>query len=138
MMHNDPSLTAQALLRGDVLAANCPSRQILQHVTSRWGGLVLIALGPETLRFAQLRRKIGGISERMLAQTLQTLEADGLVRRHDHAEVPPRVDYCLTPAGREISLRVFALSDWIEANLPALLATRGADAAPAGSGQGAG
>ncbi|SOC03650.1 HxlR family transcriptional regulator [Rhodobacter sp. JA431] len=108
--------------RGDVFAAACPSRQILQHVTSRWGGLVLIALREETLRFAQLRRRIDGISERMLAQTLQVLEGDGLILRKDYGEVPPRVDYTLTPAGREISARVFALSDWIEENLPELLA----------------
>ncbi|MBZ4023393.1 transcriptional regulator [Rhodobacter sp. TJ_12] len=108
--------------RGDVFASACPSRQILQHVTSRWGGLVLIALREETLRFAQLRRRIDGISERMLAQTLQVLEGDGLILRTDHGEVPPRVDYTLTPAGREISARVFALSDWIEENLPELLA----------------
>lgn len=122
-MHSPPAVLAE-LPRGDVLAADCPSRQILQHVTSRWGGLVMIALGRETLRFAQLRRKIGGISERMLAQTLQVLEADGLVARHDHGEVPPRVDYCLTPAGWEIATRVFALTDWIETHLPDLLARR--------------
>ncbi|PTV94409.1 HxlR family transcriptional regulator [Rhodobacter aestuarii] len=115
--------------RGDVFAAACPSRQILQHVTSRWGGLVLIALREETLRFAQLRRRIDGISERMLAQTLQVLEGDGLILRKDYGEVPPRVDYTLTPAGREISARVFALSDWIEKNLPELLALT-PDAAP--------
>ena len=122
-MHNPPVLLAE-LPRGDVLARDCPSRQILQHVTSRWGGLVMVALGRETLRFAQLRRRIGGISERMLAQTLQVLEADGLVARHDHGEVPPRVDYCLTPAGWEIATRVFALTDWIETHLPELLAER--------------
>ncbi|SOC02023.1 HxlR family transcriptional regulator [Rhodobacter maris] len=109
-------------MQGDVLARDCPSRQILQHVSSRWGGLVLIALRGSTLRFAELRRRIQGISERMLAQTLQVLEADGLLIRTDHGEVPPRVDYRLTPAGEEISARVFALSDWIESHLPELMA----------------
>ena len=122
-MHKEAFAAAQHW-PAKVLAEDCPSRMILQHVTSRWGGLVMIALGHETLRFAQLRRKIGGISERMLAQTLQVLEADGLVARHDHGEVPPRVDYRLTPAGWEIATRVFALTDWIETHLPDLLAQR--------------
>ncbi|MFD2173359.1 winged helix-turn-helix transcriptional regulator [Rhodobacter lacus] len=122
MMHRTRANSTEEGPRGDVLARACPSRQILQHVTSRWGGLILIALRGGTLRFAELRRRIDGISERMLAQTLQVLEADGLLIRTDHGEVPPRVDYRLTPAGEEISARVFALSDWIESHLPELMA----------------
>ena len=64
------------LRRGDLLTTACPSREVLKRVTSRWGVLVLIALETETLRFSQLRRKIGGVSERMLAQTLQCLDSD--------------------------------------------------------------
>lgn len=120
--------TARALMqRGDVLAADCPSRLILQHVTSRWGALVLLALlAGGTLRFAQLRRRIGGISERMLAQTLQVLEGDGLILRHAHDVVPPHVDYRLTPLGAELAPRVMQLAGWIEENLPRLLAGRAA------------
>jgi DNA-binding HxlR family transcriptional regulator len=118
-MHKDPFEAAQHW-PANVLAADCPSRQILQHVTSRWGTLVLIALAPETLRFAELRRRVQGISERMLAQTLQVLESDGLVSRHAHDVVPPHVDYALTPLGREVGARVIELARWIEANLPAL------------------
>jgi DNA-binding HxlR family transcriptional regulator len=88
--------------RGQLFAADCPSRGVLDHVTSRWGVLALVALRDGTLRFSELRRRIGGVSEKMLAQTLQALEEDGFVLRTAHPEVPPRVDYRLTPlAGRE-------------------------------------
>ncbi len=101
----------------DVLAAECPSRQILKHLTSQWAILVLRALGEGTLRFSQLRRKVGGVSERMLAQTLQVLESDGLVHRVSYPVVPPHVDYTLTPLGAEAATRVVALTSWIEENL---------------------
>ncbi len=113
------NLTAK-MERGDLMAAACPSREVLKHVTSRWGVLVLIALRDKTLRFSQLRRRIGGVSERMLAQTLQWLEGDGLVKRVAHEVVPPHVDYSLTPLGLEAAERVAALADWIETSLPAI------------------
>lgn len=120
-----PADLAQQLRDGamvpDVMSQNCPSRRILQHVTSRWGTLVLVALEPGTQRFSALRRRIGGISERMLAQTLQQLEADGLVHRHAHDVVPPHVDYTLTPLGRDLAPRLLALAIWIEDNLATLL-----------------
>ncbi|QAY94901.1 transcriptional regulator [Methylovirgula ligni] len=106
------------LRRGDLLTTNCPSREVLKHVTSRWGVLVLIALETETLRFSQLRRKIGGVSERMLAQTLQCLESDGIVRRVAYDIVPPHVEYSLTPLGRQAAQKVRGLADWIEINMP--------------------
>lgn len=105
------------------MAETCPSRAVLRHVTSRWGVLVLIALETDTLRFGELRRRIGGVSERMLAQTLQWLEADGLVNRVAHEVVPPRVEYSLTPLGREAAARVRALADWIETSLPSIAET---------------
>jgi DNA-binding HxlR family transcriptional regulator len=110
--------------RGEVLSALCPSREVLQHVTSRWGVLVLVVLRGGTHRFSELRRKIGGVSEKMLAQTLQTLEADGFLRRTAHPVVPPHVDYDLTPLGREMAQQVAEMVDWIEGNLPRLLAGR--------------
>lgn len=119
-----PTTLTEAVRRGDVLAAACPSRGILKHVTSRWGVLVLIVLLDGTHRFAELRRRIGGVSERMLAQTLQWLEGDGLVRRVSYPVVPPHVEYSLTPLGREAAERVQGLADWIEGNLPRLLAAR--------------
>ena len=100
------------------MAAACPSREVLKHVTSRWGVLVLMALEGGTRRFGALRRTIGGVSERMLAQTLQWLERDGLVRRVAHDVVPPHVEYSLTPLGREAAERVRGLADWIECSMP--------------------
>lgn len=124
------------LLRGDVMAAACPSREILRHMTSRWGVLVLIALLGGTLRFGDLRRRIGGVSERMLAQTLQWLEADGLVDRRAFETVPPHVEYTLTPLGRTAAGKVRELADWIERSLPALLQNRRpARGAAAGAGR---
>jgi len=122
----DPDLFDRDLpLRGNLYAAECPSRSVLQHVTSRWGVLVLIALlAGGTLRFSELRRRIGGVSEKMLAQTLQWLEADGFVERRAHPVVPPHVDYRLTPLGQEIGVHVHELADWIEGKLPAILAAR--------------
>jgi len=112
---------SERLRRGDVLTPQCPSREILNHLTSRWGVLVLIALLPGTLRFSQLRRKIGGVSERMLAQTLQLLESDGMVERHAYDIVPPHVEYTLTPMGREAAVRVRELADWVETHYAAVL-----------------
>jgi DNA-binding HxlR family transcriptional regulator len=81
------------VMRGDVMSEHCPSREVLKHVTSRWGVLLLVALGDGTQRFGELRRKVGGISERMLIQTLQWLEQDGFVQRTAHAgssgRIPP-------------------------------------------------
>ena len=108
----------------DVYAAQCPSRGVLDHVTSRWGVLVLVALAEEMHRFSALRRKIGGVSEKMLAQTLTTLEADGFVERTAYPEVPPRVEYRLTPLGRDVAQRVEGLVEWIEGNLPRVLRAR--------------
>lgn len=109
---------SQKLLHGDLMAASCPSREVLKHVTSRWGVLALMALESRTHRFSELRRTIGGVSERMLAQTLQWLEGDGLVRRVAYDVVPPHVEYSLTPLGREAAEKVRVLADWIEASLP--------------------
>ena len=109
------------LRRGEVLAAECPSREILNHVTSRWGVLVLTVLMEGTHRFSDLRRKIGGVSEKMLAQTLQQLEKDGFIDRIAFPVVPPHVEYSLTPMGVQIGTQVDGLVDWIESNLPKIL-----------------
>ncbi|RAR82836.1 HxlR family transcriptional regulator [Paracidovorax anthurii] len=119
-----PTSLAELMRRGDVLSPACPSREILQHVTSRWGVLVLVALHDGTLRFSELRRKVAGVSERMLAQTLQWLERDGFVARKAYPVVPPHVEYSLTPLGREVGLRVQALADWIGGHLPEILAAQ--------------
>lgn len=111
--------------RGDVFSDKCPSRDILKHVTSRWGVLVLFALKDgETQRFSELRRKIVGVSEKMLAQTLQALELDGFVSRISYPVVPPHVEYSLTELGVEVATRVANLADWIEDNIADILAIK--------------
>jgi len=117
--------------RGDLLAEACPSREVLKHMTSRWGLFVLMVLTKRTHRFAELRRAIGGVSERMLAQTLQWLELDGLVLRVAHDVVPPHVEYSLTPLGRDASRQVVGLTDWIESHMPQMTAARNRHAAAA-------
>jgi DNA-binding HxlR family transcriptional regulator len=118
----DSTATLAALLqRGNLFTGKCPSREVLKHVTSRWGVLILVALLGGTHRFSDLRRKVGGVSERMLAQTLQWLESDGFVLRRSYPVVPPHVEYSLTPLGVEVGHRVEALADWIESNLTRIL-----------------
>lgn len=116
---DDGTLTSR-VRRGDLFIGpgNCESREIFSHITSLWGVLCLIALRDGTLRFSELRRKAGGVSEKMLAQTLQRLEADGLIRRTSYPVVPPHVEYDLTPLGEEAAAHVAALADWLEINLP--------------------
>jgi DNA-binding HxlR family transcriptional regulator len=118
-----PLPISEQLQRGNLLAADCPSRDVLKHVTSRWGVLVLMALEGRTRRFSELRRMIGGVSERMLAQTLQWLEGDGLVDRVAYPVVPPHVEYSLSPLGVEAAARVRELADWIETSLPQIAET---------------
>jgi len=121
-MKNTETLKMSELMRrGELFAVQCPSRIILQHVTSRWGVLVLVALMGGTHRFSDLRRKVGGVSEKMLAQTLQCLEKDGFIDRVSFPVVPPHVEYTLTPLGMDIGRKVEELADWIETNLPAIL-----------------
>ena len=119
-----PTSIADLLARGDLFAEKCPSRDVLKHVTSRWGVLLLVALLAGTHRFSELRRKVNGISEKMLAQTLQWLEGDGFVERISYPVVPPHVEYTLTPLGQEIGRKVESLADWIETNLPTILAAK--------------
>ena len=118
---NTPSGIVASLQRGQLFSAACPSRDVLKHITSRWGVLVLLVLATRVHRFSELRRTIGGVSERMLAQTLQWLEGDGLVDRLAFDVVPPHVEYRLTPLGREAAERVQGLADWIETSLPRIL-----------------
>lgn len=116
------STLSQQLRDGNLFAEKCPSREVLKHVTSRWGVLILVALRDGTHRFSDLRRKMGGVSEKMLAQSLQALEQDGFINRVSYPVVPPHVEYSLTPLGEQVSEKVAALADWIEVNLPQVLA----------------
>ncbi|ROS74461.1 helix-turn-helix domain-containing protein [Cellulomonas sp. PhB143] len=114
------------LFTAGVLPAACPSRTVLDHVTSRWGVLVLVALAEREMRWGELRRTVEGVSEKMLAQTLRTLEADGIVHREAWASIPPRVDYSLTDRGRELAQRLLPLTDWIADNADAIVGTAAA------------
>ncbi|MRT05091.1 transcriptional regulator [Ewingella americana] len=118
------NILGERLRRGEVMSADCPSREILSHVTSRWGVLVLIALSDGTQRFSELRRKINGVSEKMLAQTLQTLETDGFVDRISYPVVPPHVEYSLSPLGVEVQTQLTGLTDWVETNLHRIINQR--------------
>ena len=96
-----------------ILPSKCASRTVLDHVTSKWGVLVIIALSSGSLRWSELRTIVDGISEKMLAQTLRTLEADGFVLRVAQASIPPRVNYSLTPLGDELAEKLLPLMEWI-------------------------
>ncbi|MFF5788376.1 winged helix-turn-helix transcriptional regulator [Streptomyces sp. NPDC012693] len=108
----------------DVFARACPSRRTLEHVTGRWGSLALGALYHGTFRFNELRRRIDGVSEKMLSQTLHALERDGLVHREAQPVNPPRVDYRLTPLGREVAERLVGLIALVEGRMPQVEAAR--------------
>lgn len=107
-----------------VFPAACPSRTVLDHVTSKWGVLVLLALSEgEPLRWSELRRRAEGVSEKMLAQTLRTLETDGLLLRDARPVVPPHVEYSLTPLGAELAERLVPLMHWIATNADDIVGT---------------
>ncbi|MFF1396034.1 winged helix-turn-helix transcriptional regulator [Streptomyces sp. NPDC058287] len=108
----------------DVFSRQCPSRGTLEHVTGRWGALTLGALHEGSFRFNELRRRVDGVSEKMLSQTLHALERDGLVHREAQPTNPPRVDYELTPLGREISERLLTLIQFVEGRMDDVLASR--------------
>ncbi|MFF8279417.1 winged helix-turn-helix transcriptional regulator [Streptomyces lateritius] len=108
----------------DVFARACASRETLEHVTGRWGSLTLGALYEGSFRFNELRRRVDGVSEKMLSQTLHALERDGLVHREAQPTNPPRVDYRLTPLGREIAEQLRGLIDLVEGRMPQVLAAR--------------
>ena len=108
----------------DVFARNCTSRTVMEAVAGRWGILSMAALLDGTHRFNELRRRVDGVSEKMLSQTLQALERDGLVHRDAQPTNPPRVDYTLTPLGREIAERLLALITFVEGHMDDVLAAR--------------
>ncbi|MFE2284837.1 winged helix-turn-helix transcriptional regulator [Streptomyces sp. NPDC059443] len=110
----------------DVFARACPSRETLEHVTGRWGSLTVGALREGSCRFNELRRRVDGVSEKMLSQTLHALERDGIVNREAQPTNPPRVDYELTPFGEEIAERLLALITLLEERMPEVLGSRAA------------
>ncbi|WP_205856611.1 winged helix-turn-helix transcriptional regulator [Phytoactinopolyspora endophytica] len=108
----------------DVFARDCPSRPVLEHLTGRWGVLVLAGLYQGPVRFNALRRRVDGVSEKMLSQTLHALERDGFVHRTVQAVMPPRVEYRLTDLGRSTAAKLLDLIGHLEAHMPAVLAAQ--------------
>lgn len=106
--------------RGDVFARNCPTRQLLDRVGDKWSILLLGMLGEGELRFSALKRRVDGISQKMLAQTLRNLERDGLVTRHVEPTVPVSVTYAIAPLGRELLSALQMLIDWAETRMGAV------------------
>ena len=113
---------AAQMLRGDAFDANCRSRDVLVSITGKWSVLILVALNGGTMRFAELRRRLNGVSERMLAESLRQLARHRLVERHSLPVVPPHVEYTLTPLGHEAAEHLTRLTDWIEYNIMDLAA----------------
>ncbi|MFF7446932.1 MULTISPECIES: winged helix-turn-helix transcriptional regulator [unclassified Streptomyces] len=116
--------TQDLALPYDVFAKACPSRGTLEHVTGRWGALTLGALYEGSLRFNELRRRVDGVSEKMLSQTLHALERDGLVHREAQPTNPPRVDYELTPLGHGVAERLIGLIHFVEGRMDDVLEAR--------------
>ncbi|GLK90157.1 winged helix-turn-helix transcriptional regulator [Pseudomonas turukhanskensis] len=105
---------------GNVFSVTCPARYVLDVLADKWALLLIHTLAHGTHRTAELRRQVGGISEKMLIQTLRRLERFGLVSRRAYAEVPPRVEYSLTPLGQSLSEPIRALDHWVERNIDEL------------------
>ena len=108
----------------DILSPACPWRTVLRHVVDRWTPLVVTVLADGPSRFGQLRARVGGVTPKVLTQTLRSMERDGLVTRTQLPGVPPRVDYELTDLGRSLQAPIDALRTWIEANSARILAHR--------------
>jgi DNA-binding HxlR family transcriptional regulator len=122
-----PATRLPAALAGGIFPAGCPSRTVLDHITSKWGVLILLALSEGGQRWSELRRRAEGVSEKMLAQTLKTLERDGLVSRKAQPVIPPRVDYSLTERGYELSALLVPLVAWAFENADDIINGQRAD-----------
>jgi DNA-binding HxlR family transcriptional regulator len=115
---------ADRCVPADVFKAGCPSRAVLEMLAEKWSVLLVHMLARGPARTSELRRQIGGISEKMLIQTLRRLERNGLVQRRAYPEVPPRVEYSLTPLGASLSGPITVLDQWVERHLPELVAAQ--------------
>ncbi len=114
----------QGALAANIYAEACPSRALLELVADKWTLLIMPALRRGPMRNGDLMRLIGGVSQKMLTQTLRTLESNGLVHRIDHMEVPPRVEYELTELGRSLADTIRKLDSWVEAHIDEVHAAR--------------
>ncbi len=113
-------------LPADAYSAACPTREVLDHIASKWTVLIVDSLRHGTMRYTDLSRRIGGVSQKMLTQTLRRLEADGFVTRTVHPTIPPRVDYELTELGRSLCEPITAIREWAETNINAIERARAA------------
>ncbi|MBB4689346.1 winged helix-turn-helix transcriptional regulator [Amycolatopsis jiangsuensis] len=116
---------------GDPFLADCPARLAVELIADKWTVVVLAGLSRGPVRHGELIELIGGISRKMLTQTLRRLESHGLVRRRPYAEAPPRVEYELTPLGATLTEPIHVLTEWAKANGDAVLAALDADSEPA-------
>ncbi|WP_328330601.1 helix-turn-helix transcriptional regulator [Kribbella sp. NBC_00382] len=105
----------------DVFGAACPSRPVLEDVTGRWGALAMGALADGPMRFNELRRRVEGVSQKMLAQSLQALERDGLVNREVQSTFPLKVEYSLTPTGEVLAAKLLDLIGYLTSSMPGIL-----------------
>ena len=110
--------------RGDAFDPDCPTRVVLDRIGDKWTVLVIGSLVDGSLRFSELRARIGGVAPKVLTQTLRAMERDGLLTRTVHAQVPPRVDYELTPLGASLTGPIATLTDWAETHLTQILGSR--------------
>ncbi len=108
----------------DAYQAQCPTRLMLNRIADKWTVLVLGLLEQETKRFSTLQREIGGISQKMLTQTLRGLERDGLIQRRVYPSVPPKVEYTITPLGNTLVGLLAAIRLWSETHIEAVLAAQ--------------
>lgn len=111
-------------IQGDAFNSNCPTRIVLDQIADKWTVLVLGALGSGPVRFNALKRRLDGVSQKMLGHTLKQLERNGLVHRRAFATVPVTVEYSLTPLGLALTHPVNALREWAEANISRMLAAQ--------------
>lgn len=112
-----PAIVQTSGVRADAFCDTCPTRAALDRIAGKWTVLIIDLLGDGTMRFSELFRRIRGISQKMLTQTLRELEADGYVTRTVHAAVPPRVEYALTPLGRSLHGLLAQVRDWAETHI---------------------
>ena len=104
------------MAKADVYNVDCPSQSILALIGSKWSMLLLCALRAGPARTHALKRRLSGVSAKMLTQTLRELERHGIVARRDYGEIPPRVEYSLTPLGRSLATLVIEIENWVTAN----------------------
>ena len=111
-------------MKWDVYNERCPTRMVLDRIADKWTVLIVGALEEKTKRFGELRREVGGVSQKMLTQTLRGLERDGVVVRTVYASVPPKVEYSLTQLGRTLVRILEEIRKWSEQNIEDVLRAR--------------